>query len=215
MAFRVPNGSTVDIAGTYAASVTVTAITNASTAVVTAAGHGLSDGDYIELTSGWLRLTDRVFRVDNVTTNTFELEGINTVDTNVYPAGTGNGSLRKISTWVQVSQITDSTTSGGDQQFLTVGFLEESDERQIPTTRSPQTITLTVADDSSQPFVAVAEAADASRSQNALRFNLPNGDKIVFNGYLTFSRVPSLSRNNLMTRVMTFSGSGQINRYNV
>ena len=215
MAFRVPNGSTVDIAGTYAASVTVTAITNAATAVVTAAGHGLADGDYIELTSGWLRLTDRVFRVDNVTTNTFELEGINTTDTNIYPAGTGTGSLRKIATWVQVSQITDSATTGGDQQFLTVGFLEENDDRQIPTTRTPQTITLTVADDSSQPFVAVAEAADTARSQNGLRFNLPNGDKIVFNGYLTFSRVPSLSRNNLMTRVMTFSGSGQINRYNV
>lgn len=215
MSFRLPNGSTVDLAATYGNSVTITAITNAATAVVTAAAHGLADGDYVEITSGWLGLNGRIFRVDNVTTGTFELEGINTTDTNRYPSGGGAGSLREVATTVQVAQITDVATSGGDQQFLTFGFLEENDDRQIPTTRSPQTITFTVADDPSQAFVPVAEAADQRRTPNGVFLNLPDGSKILYNGYLSFSETPSLSRNNLMVRTMTFSLSGRPTRYNV
>lgn len=215
MAFRLPNGSTVDLAATYGNSVTITAISNAATAVVTAAAHGLSDGDYVEITSGWLGLNGRIFRVDNTTTGTFELEGINTTDTNRYPTGGGAGSLREVATTVQVAQITDVATSGGDQQFLTFGFLEENDDRQIPTTRSPQTITFTVADDPSQAFVPVAEAADQRRTPNGVFLNLPDGSKILYNGYLSFSETPSLSRNNLMVRTMTFSLSGRPTRYNV
>lgn len=213
--FRLPNGSTVDLAATYGNSVTITAISNAATAVVTAAAHGLSDGDYVEITSGWLGLNGRIFRVDNTTTGTFELEGINTTDTNRYPSGGGAGSLREVATTVQVAQITDVATSGGDQQFLTFGFLEENDDRQIPTTRSPQTITFTVADDPSQAFVPVAEAADQRRTPNGVFLNLPDGSKILYNGYLSFSETPSLSRNNLMVRTMTFSLSGRPTRYNV
>lgn len=215
MSFRLPNGSTVDLAATYGNSVTITAISNAATAVVTAAAHGLSDGDYVEITSGWLGLNGRIFRVDNTTTGTFELEGINTTDTNRYPSGGGAGSLREVATTVQVAQITDVATSGGDQQFLTFGFLEENDDRQIPTTRSPQTITFTVADDPSQAFVPVAEAADQRRTPNGVFLNLPDGSKILYNGYLSFSETPSLSRNNLMVRTMTFSLSGRPTRYNV
>lgn len=215
MAFRLPNGATVDLAATYGSAVTITAITNATTAVVTAAGHGLVDGNYVEITSGWLRVNGRIFRVDNSTTNTFELEGLNTTDTDIYPAGAGTGSLREILTVTQVAQITDVATTGGDQQFLTFGFLEENDDRQIPTTRSPQTITFTVADDPTQAFVPVAEAADQTREPNGVFLNLPDGSKILYNGYLSFSETPSLARNNLMVRTMTFSLSGRPVRYNV
>jgi hypothetical protein len=215
LSFRLPNGSTVDLAATYGSPVTITAITNANPAVVTAAGHGLSDGDYVEITSGWLRANGRIFRVDNSTTDTFELEGLDTTNTDIYPAGAGVGSLREILTVTQVAQITDVATTGGDQQFLTFGFLEENDDRQIPTTRSPQTITFTVADDPTQAFVPVAEAADQTREPNGVFLNLPDGSKILYNGYLSFSETPSLARNNLMVRTMTFSLSGRPVRYNV
>lgn len=215
MAFRVPNGSTFDLASTYGSDITVSAITNANPAVATATAHGLSDGDLIELTSGWTGLNGRIFRVDNVTTNTFELEGISTTDTVRFPAAGGAGTAREITALVSITQVTDVTTSGGEQQFFTFGFLEESDDRQLPTTRSPQTFTIVVADDSTQTFVAVAEAADQARVPNALRLNLPNGDKILYNGYVTISETPALARNNLMTRTMTFSLAGRPTRYNV
>lgn len=215
MAFRLPNGSTVDLASTYGAVKTVTGISNANPAVVSSVAHGFSNGDFVELTSGWLKLNGRVFRVAGVTADTFQLEGVNTTSTADYPAAGGAGSARKITAFVGVSQITDVATSGGEQQFLTFGFLEENDDRQLPTTRSAQTITFTVADDPSQAYVPVAEGYDQTRSIAAVRLNLPDGSKIVYNGYLSFAETPSLSRNNLMVRQMTFSLSGRPTRYNV
>ena len=215
MSFRLPNGSTVELTSTYGSSVVITAISNANPAVVTAAAHGLNDGDYVEITSGWLGINGRIFRVDNSTTGTFQLEGVDTTDTSRYPAGAGTGSLREILTTVQVAQITDVATTGGEQQFLTFGFLEENDDRQIPTTRSPQTITFTVADDPSQAFVPVAEAADQQRTPRGVFLNLPDGSVILYNGYVSFSETPTLARNNLMVRTMTFSLAGRPVRYNV
>jgi hypothetical protein len=215
MAFRLPNGSTVDIASTYGTAKTVTAISNANPAVVSSTAHGFSNGDYVELTSGWLKLNGRVFRVISSTTDAFSLEGANTTSTTDYPVGSSAGSVRKITAFVGVSQITDVATTGGDQQFLTFGFLEENDDRQLPTTRSPQTITFTVADDPTQAYVPIAEGYDNTRSIAAVRLNLPDGSKIVYNGYLSFSETPTLARNNLMVRTMTFSLSGRPVRYNV
>lgn len=215
MGFRLPNGSTIDLAQTYATSKPITTISNANPAVVSSVAHGYTAGDYVEVTSGWLGINGRIFRVASVTTDSYALEGADTTDVNHYPAGTGGGSTRKITAWVQIAQITDVQPSGGEQQFYQFGFLEESDDRQLPTTRSPMSLALTVADDPSQAYVAVAEAADQRRTPNGLRLNLADGvSKIVYNGYLTISETPALTRNQLMTRTLTFSMSGRPVRYN-
>ena len=102
---QVPTGSTFFIASAFAASKTTTIVTNASEAVVTSAGHGYSNGDIVEMTSGWGRLNRRDFRIKSVATDTFVLEGADTSSTTFYPAGTGVGSVRKISTFTQITSV--------------------------------------------------------------------------------------------------------------
>jgi len=213
MAFTLPNGSTFDFAASAGTAVAITAITNANPAVATAAGHDLADGDVIVVTSGWSKLTGRTVRVTDVTTDSFALEGINTTNTQRYPAGAGKGSFSQVLTWVQIPQITEVATSGGDQQFLTFGFLEDDDDRQIPTTKSPASMTLTVADDPSQPYVPVVEEADEAKEVRAQRLNLPNGDQILYNSIPSITSTPTLSRNNLMTRAISLALQGRVTRY--
>lgn len=213
MGFRLPNGATLQIASAYGAAIPVTALSNANPAVSTAAAHGLSDGDIIAVTSGWTRLNDRAARVANSLTGTFALERINTLNTQPYPAGSGVGSVREVTAFVEISQITDVVTSGGDQQFLTFGFLADDDDRQLPTTKNPISMAVTVADDPDQPYVAVVEAADEDKVARVLRLNLPNGDSILYNAYVTITSTPALARNNLMTRVITISLAGRPTRY--
>jgi len=213
MAYRLPNGSTMEIGATYGTAVAVTAVTNANPAVVTAAGHGLDEGDVVVFTTGWTRLNDRLFRVVNPTADTFQLEAVDTSNASIFTAGGGTGTLRQVLTWTQVSQITEVATSGGEQQFATFGFLEEDEDRQLPTTKSAITMTLTVADDPGQPYVPVVEAADEDRDPRAWRLNLPNGSKILYNAYTNISATPSLGRNNLMTRSITLSLAGRPVRY--
>lgn len=213
MGFRLPNGATLQIASAYGAAIPVTALSNANPAVATAAAHGLSDGDIIAVTSGWTRLNDRATRVSKSLSGTFALENINTTNLQPYPAGSGAGSVRKVTSFVEVPQITEVNTSGGDQQFLTFGFLADDDDRQMPTTKNPISMSFTVADDPDLTYVAIVEAADDDKQTRVLRLNLPGGSSIVYNAYVSITTTPTLGRNNLMTRVMTLSLAGRPTRY--
>ena len=213
MAFKLPNGAIMEIASVFSAAVLATAISNAQPAVVQAAGHDLEDGDIIVVTSGWTRLNDRVARVDAALADSFALEGIDTTKTNVYTAGAGVGSVRTVSAWAQIAQITEVATSGGDQQFTTFGFLEDDDDRQLPTTKSPISMTITVADDPLLPYVPICESADEDKESRVVRLKLPNGSEIYYNAYVSITSTPSLSRNSIMTRTITLSLASRPTRY--
>ncbi|AZC51773.1 putative phage protein [Pseudomonas chlororaphis subsp. piscium] len=213
MSFKLPNGSTFEIAAAYGTAVLVTALSNANPAVATAAAQGLAEGDVVAVTSGWTRLNGRAARVSDITSGTFGLENINTTSIQAYPAGSGAGSVREVTSFAEISQITDMTSSGGDQQFLTFGFLADDDDRQIPTTKNPISLSVTVADDQSLPYVAIVEAADEDKEPRVLRLNLPNGDSILYNAYVSITSTPALSRNNLMTRTISISLTGRPTRY--
>lgn len=213
MAFRLPNGSTFDFAAEYSADVTVTSISNANPAVASATAHGFVQGDIVVLTSGWVKLTGRAFKVGAVTADTFALVGVNTLSTQSYPAGTSAGTAKSVDTWVNIPQITEVASSGGEQQFYQFGFLEEDEDRQIPTTKSPSTLTLTVADDPSQPYVEVVEAADELKEERVQRLNLVNGDIILYNSIASITNTPSLTRNQIMVRTITLAQQGRVTRY--
>lgn len=213
MSVSLPNGAVVAIAATYGSAVPVTAITNANPAVATATAHGLTDGDLIEVTSGWSRLNSRVVRVANSDTNTFELEGINTTDTNLYPAGGGIGSVKAIATMTQITQVLEFTTSGGEQQFVTYSFLEEDVEHQIPTVKSASSFAMTIGDDATLPWYALLSTANDDRVPRAVTVTLPSGSLIAYNGYVTLNKTPTLTKNEIMGLQSTVSLTSEPVRY--
>lgn len=205
MAYALPNGSTFEIASALAASKTVTAITNGTAPSVSATGHGLIIGDYIVLTSGWSKLNSRVFRVATSTTDAFTIAGVDTTSTALYPVGQGAGSFQKVSGWTAISQITEVAFSGGEQQFLNFAFLEDADEKQMPTSKSAISMTLTVADDPSLPYVALVEAADVDLQTRPLKLNLVSGSVMAYNAIVSITSTPTVTRDELMTRTITLS----------
>ncbi|APC18177.1 phage tail protein [Pseudomonas frederiksbergensis] len=210
---KMPNGATLEIASAYGVAIPFTSLSNASPAVATAAAHGLAEGDIIAVSSGWTRLNDRAVKVGEIASGTFALGGINTTNVQQYPAGSGIGSAREVTSFVEISQVTELASSGGDQQFLTYGFLADDDDRQMPTTKNPTTMSITVADDPSKPYVPICEAADDDKQVRVLRMNLPGGDIILYNGYVSITSTPTMGRNNLMTRVISIALTGRPTRY--
>lgn len=206
MAVYLPNGATIAIGSVYATAKNVTALTNATEAVATAeASHGFIVGDIGRIVSGWSKLDGRVTRIKTVSTNDLTYEGINTVDTTRYPAGTGIGTLQEVSTFVQVTQVLEATTQGGDQQFTTYSFLEDSTERQIPTNKSAQSLSLTIADDVTLPHYAVLDAADEDRLPRVVRIALSGGSKLYYQAYVTLNKTPTLTKNEVMGLNVTIS----------
>lgn len=128
---QVPTGSTFFVASTIAAAKTVSSVTNATEAVVTSTTHGYSNGDIVIMFSGWGRLNKRAFRIKSVTTDTFVLEGCDTSSTTFFPAGSGIGTVQKISTWTQVTTVMNPKTNGGDPKKVTYKFIESDVEYSI------------------------------------------------------------------------------------
>lgn len=212
MAITLPNGALVSIAAGYGSSAAVTAVSNASEAVFTVT-NTFTAGDYVEVTSGWSRLNDKIVRVKAATGTTFTAEGYDTTNTSIYPPGGGIGSVRPITSFTQLSQILTSTSSGGDQQFLTYQLLEADAQKQIPTFKNPSTLTLEVADDPTQPGYILAKAANDDRLPRAVQFELPNGAKLMYNSYVSLSPSPSLTVNQIMAVQVTFSNKAEPVRY--
>lgn len=214
MTVRVPNGSLVAIESGSGAAVNITGITNANPAVVTtSAAHGLSTGDFVEIVSGWSRLTNKIVRVTMLTTTTFSIDGLDTTLTTIYPAGSGTGTVAKVSGFTQLSQITTVNTSGGEQQFLTYQLLEADAQKQIPTFKTPFQVTMTVADDPTLPGFILAGVANDDRLPRAVKITLPDGSLILYNAYISLNRTPSLTVNELMACQVTLSLLAEPTRY--
>ncbi len=84
----------------FEAGQTPTVITKANPGVVTIAGHGYSNGDWVEANDigGMTQLNGRMFIVANKTTDTFELTDIdgNNVNTTSYTTFTSGGTFSKV-----------------------------------------------------------------------------------------------------------------------
>lgn len=186
------------IANAYGPSVAMSAITNAAEAVATlAAGHLVVVGDVLELTSGWARADRRIFRVKTVATNDITLEGFNTTSTTQFPAGGGVGSVRRIaaSAWTTLTQIAELQRSGGELQFAPSDTLDDIEGRQMPTIRSPASMSLTIYDDPMLAWFATVTAASDARTPTALRITLANGGKIYGNAYWSMDAQPDIRKN--------------------
>lgn len=213
MSVSLPNGAVVSVASTYSAAKTITAITNANPAVVSSTTHGFANGDIVEITSGWSRLNRRIVRVANVAADSFELEGIDTTSTTLYPVGGSAGSAREVSAWTQISQVIEFSTSGGEQQFVTYSFLEEDVEHQIPTVKSASSFAMTIGDDATLPWYSILSAANDDRIPRAVRVQLPSGSSILYDGYVTLNKTPTLTKNEIMGLQATVSLTSEPVRY--
>lgn len=203
MAITLAVGTTVAIASTLGTSKTMSAITNATEAVATLeASHGISQGDIFVITSGWERLNGRVVRAKTVSTNDVTLEGIDTSDTTLYPTGSGTGSVREVTAWTNISQITAGIqVSGGDQQFADVTTIADAIQKQIPTTRSPINVTLPVFDDPTLSWYSTVRTASETAAATPVRMVFPNSSRLLASAYWSLQQVPTIEDSTLRARI--------------
>lgn len=201
MSITLAIGTTASIASTYGAAKTMSAVTNTKPAVATLeASHGVVVGDVIQITSGWDLLNNRVVRISVVDTNDVTLEDVDTTDTDLYPAGSGTGSVREITAWTEITQITRNlSVSGGDTTYADTSTLKNRQDQRLPVSRTPVDVKLPVFDDPSLAWYAVVEAADAVETGG--RFVYPNGSRTFFSGFWTVGAVATVEDSTLRNSV--------------
>lgn len=214
MAITLATGTQVAVASTYGTSVNMTAITNANPAVATLdVGHAVVVGDFIEVTSGWDLLNGRIVRVSAVSTNNVTLEGINTTSTSNFPAGSGVGTIRRITAWTSITQVQGVNSGGGDQQYADITTIADRTQKQMPTVRSAGTIDLTVFDDPSLGWYAPVTAASDGSLPIGLRIIFPNASRLVANTNVSLQKTPTIAANSPLTASVSFSTLAEPMRY--
>ncbi len=209
MAYSFPEGAKFYFSQTFAAAKTVSAISNANPAVATSAAHGYVDNDEILLTSGWEDATETVYKVDQLTADTFALLGLDATDTNWFaPGGAANSSAQKISTWVEIPQVLSISTSGGDPRFTTISPLAKRNSINVPTGFNAASITLTLGHDASNANYQAMLNISRRLAKVAFKMVLSGGATSYGYGYMAVSEVPALNVNqaNQVTAALTMLG---------
>ena len=210
----LPNGSIVAIAASYGAAKVMTGISNANPGIASlAVGHTIAAGDFMEVTSGWTRLTDKIVKAGVPVADDIPLVGIDTSLTSIYPAASGAGTIREILTWTQLSQILSSSSSGGEQQFKEYQFLEADASKRIPTFKNAAGLSFSIADDPTLAGFILAAAANDDRLPRAVKITLPSAAVLLYNAYISLNKTPSLTVNEIMAVEVTLSLLAEPVRY--
>lgn len=211
---QVPTGSTFYIASAFSVSKTVTAVSNAAEAALTSAAHGFNNGDIVEVTSGWGRLNLRAFRVKSVTTDTFVLEGADTTNTSYFPPGNGVGSVRKVSSFTQITTVMNPSSSGGEPKNVTYKFIESDVEYNINDGFTATSYTLDLDADSigSAGYTALKTLTDVQTS-TILKVQTRSGSILLVPCTVALNESVSFQDGQINRVKASFNGNNRAMRY--
>jgi hypothetical protein len=211
--YTLPNGSKFYLGATFGSPIPITAITNAAQAVASATAHGLAAKAEFILKTNWEDANDRVFRVANPTTNAFEIEGLDTTSTALFEAGGGVGTIIPILSWVEIQQVLNPTTSGGDPKFATVEPLARKNAIQLPAGFNPMSLTIPIGDDPTLLGYKALKAASDNQDLRPLRSRKPNGSVNYFYGYPYLNEVSTMAKDQVDTVTAGMTIQGKPTRY--
>ena len=211
---QVPTGATFYIASTIASSKNTTVVTNAAEAVVTSTAHGYTNGDIIEITSGWGRLNRRAFRIKSVTTDTFVLEGADTSSTAFFPAGTGIGSVRKATAFTQITSILNPQSTGGEPKNVSYKFIESDVDYSINDgfTATSYQVAMDADAIGSAGYTALRTLTDV-QSDTILKILLRSGSVIYQPCTVALNESVKLQEGQINTVAASFNGNNRLTRY--
>jgi hypothetical protein len=178
----------VAIQSALATAVTITAITKANPAVVTANGHGYATGDFVKITAeGMFQVDSRVFRVSAATSNSFTLEGEDSSLYDTFTSGTAEG----ITFGTNMTTATGLTAAGGDFDFIDVTTIHDNIRKQVPGLASPATYTFENLWNPADTALLAMKSASDNQAQRAIKFTFAAGQIVTFNGYIGATLLPA------------------------
>jgi hypothetical protein len=181
-------GVAVAMQSVLATPITVTGITKASPAVLTAT-NTYTNGDYVLLSiQGMSQLDNKVVRVASVSGTTFAAEGIDSTSFDTFSTGTA----AKITFGTTISTATSMSASGGDFDFIDTTTIHNTVKTQIPGLANPLNYTFDNIWDIADAAQIAMKLATDTQAQRAFKFTFGTGGPIMtFSGYVGFTGAPT------------------------
>lgn len=195
----------VKMQSAIAAAKTITDISKASEAVVSCTGHGYSNGDIVfVLAEGMFQVDARVFRVSDVTTDSFKLEDENSTEYDDFISGT----VAKVTLATNVTTATTISSSGGDFAMIDKTTIHQNTRSEMPGLPNAISYMMEHIWDPSDAGLRAMKVASDLQQRRVFKFTI--GDAIVFfAGYVGCTLLPGGQAQDLVktTSVFTLDGT--------
>jgi len=210
----LPSGTILSVATAFAAAKTVTGISNAAEAVVSCTAHGYSVGDIVQIYSGWGRLNRRAVKVKSVLADSFVATDIDTTNTEFFPSGSGIGTVRKVTTFTQISKYLNPNSSGGDPKPVTVKFMDEDTETTLNDgfTAVSESFEIDADQFGTSAYNALRTLSDV-QTDTLLKKTLKSGGIIYTPCTIALNENVKMGNSSIYTNMVSISGNGRITRY--
>lgn len=201
----------VEVQKTLGSPLTVSSVTKANPGVASSTLHGLSNGDVVvfTVTAGMVELDKQAVRVANVTTDTFELEDL---DTTLYSTWS-SGTAKEVTVWSTLSNATNvsmpdptpakiDTTRLIDKAKQYVFGLPDAPDGSIQSLFQP-----------TLEAVTLIKAATKNHTDMVMRINFAGGEKTIFNSQVSGGAGFDLQPNAVATAAIAFTPQGDVMHY--
>lgn len=189
-------GSKFSVSTGFATATNITDITNTAPPVVSSAAHGMVDGDEALILDSWEDFSSSVFRINQLTTGTLDLPGYDATDTVLYPQGSENGTIAKVTGWQEIGQVLSVTNTGGGPRTETIYPYERRNGVIIDLGFEPASMTMTLGWNRTRTDQIALATASRVRGKRAFRYVL-NGPTYCY-GYGTVSMSEAPKFENVM-----------------
>jgi hypothetical protein len=194
-----------------AVTITAVAVDSAGVITVTAAGHGVTDGDYVLIeAAGMTEINKRIFRVDNMAGNDFDLEGENGADYTAFSSGT----LKEITFGSSIATMTTVNAGGGEPDQIDATTIHDTQRVILYGLPAATSFTFDNIWDPSDAGLIALKTASASQAERAFRFTFGTGGRIfLFYGQVSAGLNPTGSAQGLVTTPVSISATGASTTY--
>ena len=189
---------------------TVTGITKASPAVVTATAHGYTTGAEVKLSvAGMIELNNAVVKITQVTADTFSLDGI---DSTLFATFT-TGTAQLVTFGASAATVQDVNASGGEAAAIDITTIHDDTTKEIPGVKSALAYSFGSLWDPTDPALIELKKADNVKGTRAIKITFATGARVLFDCYPTVSMAPGGSTGGPVTTPISFKLTGPINSY--
>lgn len=190
-----------------ASAKTITAISKASPGVASSVAHGFSNGDYVLIEAqGMTEVNNRIFRVANVSDDTFQLEGEDTTEYDDFTSGTA----KKITFGTTLSTLTTVQGNGGEFDKIDTTTIHDKARSSIPGMASDTEYTFDSIWDVSDAGLIAAKKASDTKAQRGFMIQFANGQRVLFYGYVGTQNIPGGSTGGMVTTSVKITAQGAL-----
>lgn len=200
---RIGTNMTVQVEQTAETPLAVTALTKADPGVATSTTHGLANGDIVlfAVSAGMVELDGQAVRIANVTTDTFELEDLDTTDYTTWTAGTA----AEISAFHTLSNAQSVTMPNPTPERIDItALIDKSKQYAYGLPDAPDGSIAGLYDPANAGVIAIKDATKAN-GDLVFKISWAGGQFTIFNALVSGGTGFDLAQNAAATAPISFT----------